>query len=190
MHYHSAHVPFQRNPRLDRQKHVIQAKGDMRRDAIGTGAFKLKNYMAGTVIELVKNPEYFLRGRPYLDGIRIYPIMDPATAFAAFRTGRVKMTAMASRGLSHAEAALVRKDMADTAVVHSHPSFMRHLLLLKVTKPRWDDIRVRKAIDLALDRQAPIKVNFDTGSIGAAMDQQHMTLNGRNAYALKGENTG
>ena len=38
--------------------------------ASGTGPFKLKEFRPGEYIDLVKNPDYMIKGRPYLDGIR------------------------------------------------------------------------------------------------------------------------
>src|SRR3989442_5432285 len=44
----------------------------LRSRCVGTGPFRLKEYVPGQLIELERNAEYFVRGRPYLDGIR-YP---------------------------------------------------------------------------------------------------------------------
>ncbi|MDP2952689.1 MAG: ABC transporter substrate-binding protein, partial [Chloroflexota bacterium] len=57
-------------------KHVLEAKGDMKKDIVGTGPFKLKDFNRGVSFELVKNPDYFVPGRPYLDGITFYIIKD------------------------------------------------------------------------------------------------------------------
>ncbi|MBI2906336.1 MAG: hypothetical protein HYX92_01630 [Chloroflexi bacterium] len=150
-------------------KHVLQAKGDMKKDAIGTGPFKWKSWNFGVSQELVKNPDYFMKGLPYLDGVTIYPIKDESTRFAAFRTGQVRMTGIASKALTHAQAAQVRKEMGDKVVVVTHPAAMRHLFFMNFKKKPWDDIRVRQAIDLAFDRQAALAVNSGVGMLGAAM---------------------
>src|SRR5881397_2623709 len=47
---------------------------ELRQKCVGTGPFRLKEYARGQVIELERNPEYFVKDRPYLDGIR-YPII-------------------------------------------------------------------------------------------------------------------
>ncbi|MBI2906045.1 MAG: hypothetical protein HYX92_00165 [Chloroflexi bacterium] len=151
-------------------KHTIQEKGNMKKDVNGTGPFTWKSYTQGVMIELPKNKDYFLKDRPYLDGIRIFTLKDSASRFAAFRTGRVKMTTMGSSGLSQTEAAIVKRDMADTAVVQPHPANMRFGILLPVTKAPWNDLRVRRAAELVFDRQAAVKLNANVGSLGAAMD--------------------
>ncbi|MBI2909216.1 MAG: hypothetical protein HYX92_16345 [Chloroflexi bacterium] len=140
-------------------KHVMVAKGDMRRDAIGTGAFKLKDNNPGVGVTLQKNGDYFVKGLPYLDGIQFYIIRDAATRFSAFRTGKVKVTYLGTGNLTPAEAAVVRADMKDTAVVYEHDAQSRHAVTFNLARKPFDDVRVRKAAHLAFDRQAAIKIN-------------------------------
>ena len=56
---------------------------------VGTGPFKLKSYVRGSVIELVRNPEYWKKGFPYLDGIKYFIIADDGARAKAIRSGRV-----------------------------------------------------------------------------------------------------
>src|SRR5437667_2251609 len=63
-----------------------------RTGCIGTGPFKLKEWRRGEFVEYVKNPAYFLKGRPYLDGLR-YPIIgERALGAAALQVGRVDVS--------------------------------------------------------------------------------------------------
>ncbi len=64
----------------------VEKKGHMKNDIMGTGPYKLKTYSAGVSLDYVKNPDYFVKGRPYLDGITFYIIKDAGTRLAAFRT--------------------------------------------------------------------------------------------------------
>ncbi|MCL4368667.1 MAG: ABC transporter substrate-binding protein, partial [Actinobacteria bacterium] len=131
-------------------KHVLEKKGDMKRDVIGTGAWKLKKYMSGVSIELEKNREYFKKGLPYMDGITEYIIADPSSALAAFRTGRV-LTDM----IGHEAAAIdtIEKTMSDVATAYRIKTSLTHRNpYLNQTKPPFNDVRVRQAFNLALDR--------------------------------------
>ncbi|MBI2906155.1 MAG: hypothetical protein HYX92_00720 [Chloroflexi bacterium] len=150
-------------------KHVIQAKGDMKKDAVGTGPFKFKDWSLGVSFEVVKNPDYFVKGLPYLDGVKVFPIKDDATRLAAFRTGQIRMTGIASKALTHTEAERVRREMPDKATVVSHPAAMRYLLFFNSKKKPWDDIRVRQAVDLVFDRKAAIAINTNVGVLGASL---------------------
>ncbi len=61
---------------------------ELRTKCVGTGPFKLKEYRPGEYIDLVKNPDYFVKGRPYLDGIRYLIIKERGTRYAAIQAGR------------------------------------------------------------------------------------------------------
>jgi peptide/nickel transport system substrate-binding protein len=64
---------------------------ELRQRCIGTGPFRLKHYARGEMVELERNPEYFVTGRPYLDGIR-YPIIgERGTRLAALQAGRLDL---------------------------------------------------------------------------------------------------
>lgn len=56
---------------------------------IGTGPFKFKNWDRGTVIELVRNDDYYEEGLPYLDGINWHIIPDGASRAVAYENGTV-----------------------------------------------------------------------------------------------------
>ncbi|MBI2909495.1 MAG: ABC transporter substrate-binding protein [Chloroflexi bacterium] len=147
-------------------KHILSEKGDMKRDAVGTGPFKLKQHNPNIVLELEKNAGYHIKGVPYLDGIKFYTIKDGATRFSAFRTGKVKITYSGSGGLTTQETEIVKREMADRAVVYDSDSQARYTIRFNFQRKPWDDVRVRKAVDLAFDRQAAIKVN-GIGNIGS-----------------------
>ena len=53
---------------------------EFKNECIGTGPFKLKESKPGEFVEYVKNPDYFVKGRPYLDGIKFVVIRDRCDA--------------------------------------------------------------------------------------------------------------
>ena len=70
--------------------HVPAAQ--MRTHPIGTGPFKFVEMKQNELIKLVKNPDYWKKGLPYLDGIEYTIIKNRATAVLAFVAGKVDMT--------------------------------------------------------------------------------------------------
>ena len=70
--------------------HVSAAQ--MRTNPIGTGPFKFVALKQNESIKLVKNPDYFKKGLPYLDGIEFSIIPNRATAVLAFVAGRIDVT--------------------------------------------------------------------------------------------------
>ncbi|MBI2910273.1 MAG: ABC transporter substrate-binding protein [Chloroflexi bacterium] len=145
-------------------KHILDSKGNMRNDVVGTGAFKLKRHERGSFIELEKNPGYWETGRPYLDGVRTYFIADDASAIAALRTGRVDVIIM-----PRDRTAEVIKESYKEGTVAQYRKDQWRSLYLPIDRAPWSDIRVRKAVHLAIDRQAAIKIvmggNAELGGI-------------------------
>lgn len=146
-------------------KHIIEAKGNMERTLVGTGPFKFKSHYVGGAMELVRNADYFFKGRPYLDGITLYPIRDVATAQAAFRAKRVDFAVnltMTTSGF------LTLKAEEPDARVESFRGTGWWNFVMPVDKAPWDDIRVRRAVYLGLDRDAFVKViERGAGAIGS-----------------------
>ncbi|MBI2907837.1 MAG: ABC transporter substrate-binding protein [Chloroflexi bacterium] len=149
-------------------KHVIEAKGDMKKDYVGTGPFKLKAYNPYVSLELVKNENYFEKGLPYLDGVTFYLIRDRTTQIAAFRVGNAKMTSVGVP-LEKPDADLMRKQ-APNAVIHPMNRLTARVFYMNASMAPWNDVRVRRAVFLAWDRQAAIKVlGQGVGEIRATM---------------------
>lgn len=135
-------------------KHILEVKGDMKKDLVGTGPFKLKEYVPGVSLELVKNPDYHVKGRPYLDGLKQYVIPDPATTFANLRSGQL----LQYDAMSGDDARRAAKEFGDKVVIQSMPSTSFVCITINAKNKPWDDIRVRQAGCLAIDRAAALKV--------------------------------
>ncbi|MDP2953504.1 MAG: ABC transporter substrate-binding protein, partial [Chloroflexota bacterium] len=72
-------------------KHLLEQDPNiMKKKVVGTGPFRLKDYNRGVNLELERNPDYFVNGRPYLDGVQRYIISDPAAIMSALRTQRIQ----------------------------------------------------------------------------------------------------
>ncbi|MBI2907830.1 MAG: hypothetical protein HYX92_09265 [Chloroflexi bacterium] len=159
-------------------KHVYEAKGDMKNEVVGTGPFKVKRYSLGVSMELAKNQGYFVAGRPYLDGITAYIVKDRATLLAAFRTGQVKMP-VPSNYVTPSEAKAIEKNVPQ-AIVQPYQPLRTGFFNMNMTAKPWDDVRVRRAVHLATDRQAALKaIGEGEGTLSAA------TITGQ--WAIPGE---
>ena len=66
-------------------REVVEKHGDLQRHAIGTGPFIMKEYRREQEAVFVKNPNYFKKGLPYVDEVRLQYVIDPSAATAAFR---------------------------------------------------------------------------------------------------------
>jgi peptide/nickel transport system substrate-binding protein len=134
-------------------KHILE-KGPMKDQIVGTGPFKLKEYKRGTSIELVRNPDYHVPNKPYLDGVKIFIIPDANTEFAYFRTGQIDVIDSSSPHL----ALQWEKDVAARgAYMVAGPSQSALAMHFNTQQKPWDDIRVRKAACLAINREEALQ---------------------------------
>ncbi|MBI2908810.1 MAG: ABC transporter substrate-binding protein [Chloroflexi bacterium] len=138
-------------------KELVEQKGHMKNDVMGTGPFKLKRYTPGISVEHVKFTDYFVKGRPYLDGITFYIIRDASTRLAALRAGQIKQTGLETGGLDPSDAEALRKTGSPVKAVPYNGMRFAQLIINTQQQP-WSDVRVRQAVHLAVDRQAAISV--------------------------------
>lgn len=114
---------------------------------IGTGPFKFKSYEPGVSIELVKNPEYFIKGLPYLDEIRFSIIADAESRLTGLIADELDMVEYIDFQ------ALTRiKGMNDVYVSPGGQGFYGCRLALDLAKEPTKDINVRKALNFAINR--------------------------------------
>lgn len=137
-------------------KHILEAKKNMKTTVLGTGPFKFKSFEPGSRMELVRNPDYFVRGQPYLDGLVFFIIKDQSTAVAALRTGKVDF-ANSSRRLTPSQAKTATQGNPNIEIVKQARLGGPWFHLNTTVKP-FDDARVRQAVSLAFDRHQAVEV--------------------------------
>jgi len=119
---------------------------------VGTGPFMFADWRRESLWAVERNPNYWNPELPYLDRIEWANGRDQATMFAAFRTGRIDISSRGGgMGLNTEQVKAVNK-MPEASVslrmVGSHYPYGGN-----VQEKPWTDIRVRKAVDLAIDRR-------------------------------------
>ncbi len=140
---------------------------DMRSHPIGTGPFKFIEFKPNELIKLVRNPDYWKPGRPYLDAVEYTFVSTPATANLAFAAGKFDRTA---QGIMSIPLMKQLKQQAPNAECTVVPWNIPRQMLVNRGKPPFDNPELRRAMMLALDRRAFIDILSDgQGSIGGAM---------------------
>ncbi|MBI2906909.1 MAG: ABC transporter substrate-binding protein [Chloroflexi bacterium] len=160
-------------------KHIAQkaAKPDAALDwtIVGTGPMKYKEYVNNSFYSVVKNPDYFIKGRPYLDGIRYYIVADPATRLAGFRTGQIMLTAP-NIGLAPSHAKIAEREIKGVQIVQ-HPRGVFNAFFMNPDRKPWGDSKVRRAVSLGTDRQAAIDaLGEGIGSFGTPVTPGEWSL--------------
>jgi peptide/nickel transport system substrate-binding protein len=140
---------------------------DMRLRPVGTGPFKFVEFKPNEAIRIVRNPNYWKPGRPYLDAIEYTFMPNPSTANLAFAAGKFDRWA---QGILSLPLMKQLKSAAPDAVCEVVPWNIPRQLLVNRDKPPFDNPELRRAMALALDRRAFIDIISDgEGSLGGAM---------------------
>jgi peptide/nickel transport system substrate-binding protein len=143
---------------------VVQQFGDLKRpeSVIGTGPFLLDRYEPNVKTVFKRNPDYFLTGQPYVDGVEWLVLEDESTGLAMYRTGQidagpwhwwvVRQADLEALKRSHPN--LVYKDVVDNVT---------SAIYMRTDQAPFHDVRVRRAISMAIDRQGVIDAVFLKG---------------------------
>ncbi|MFW2383274.1 MAG: ABC transporter substrate-binding protein [Acidimicrobiales bacterium] len=125
---------------------------------VGSGPYMMTDYTAEQSYRLQANPDYF-RGAPAVDEIILVVFADDAGALAAIRSGEVDVI---FERVSPEQISLL--DEQDPLDISQGPEFTTQMINFDVTKPPFDDLAVRQAMQLAIDSQDIV----DTVYLGAA----------------------
>lgn len=136
------------------------AKADTQRSQpIGTGPFKFASYTEGSEVVLERNPDYYVAGVPYLDKAVFKIISDANTRFAALQAGDIDLTGVTS------EQYLVLGGSPDLKGTEGTMT-TEITVAMNNTRPPFDDVRVRQAITMAIDKQAIVQgAMFGLGTV-------------------------
>ena len=123
--------------------------------AIGTGPFKLDSYDSSRLLRVVRNPDYFVPDRPYLDAIEQYLYPDLAAEAGAFLARQTDVMLEVGQ-------ADYRRIAGSPGVAGQRVPSGRYVnLVLRMDTKPFDDVRVRRALAMSLDRPALIDLVVD-----------------------------
>jgi peptide/nickel transport system substrate-binding protein len=125
------------------------------KNVVGSGPFKLKSYVRGSTFEGERNPDYFVKDRPYLNGYKFFISTETSVRAAAIRSGRAYIE---FRDLPLSEVDAIKKHLGDKVVVQTTPFVIQFGIAINNTVKPFTDARVRKALTLGIDRYTGGKV--------------------------------
>ena len=111
------------------------------------GPFKLKTWVTNQVIEVGRNPDYWDAKTVKLNGIRFYPIDNLATEESMYRDGRLHLTSTVPPD----KIPTLKKKLPDQLRIE--PYLGSYFYRLNVTRPPFDDPKVRQALSVSFDKQ-------------------------------------
>ncbi len=135
------------------QKDIANATFDWKNKANGTGPYRDMKYERGVKVTMERNKDYHVKGRPYLDGLDVFLMPQESSRDAALQAGQVHVGGM---GAGAAEA--LKKAIGEKAVYAKRSTLGFTVMNYNTSKAPWNDERVRRALNLGINKEESIKV--------------------------------
>ncbi len=119
------------------------------KNIMGTGPFTYVEYQRGSHWAGKKNPNYFIKGKPYLDSYKAIIITDPARQTSAIQS---KQAMIEFRGFTPQQRDTLSRALPNELAIQESPWVCVNYVVFNTTKKPFDDERVRRALTMAVDR--------------------------------------
>jgi peptide/nickel transport system substrate-binding protein len=139
-------------------REVVEKHGDLQRHAIGTGPFVMQEYRREQEAVFVKNPNYFKKGLPYLDEVRIQYVIDPVAATAAFRGQQTDISLLEFADVPSIKASNAKIKVAEITTMFPIVLRTRPYDEQRPLKPPFTEKKVRQAIQAAIKQEEFIEI--------------------------------
>lgn len=142
---------------------------------VGNGPFVLKAWVPNSYILVARNPRYWNHAQVKLNGVRFVPIDNESTEEAAFRAGQLHKT----ERVPLTKIAIYRREAPQ--LLHIHPYSGVYYYNFNVHQPPFDNVLVRRALAMAVDRESLVKNITRAGEQPA----YHFTIEGGGGYVSR-----
>ena len=139
-------------------REAVDKWGDLKRveSVIGTGPWILDSYRPSVGLTLVRHPQYFQAGLPYIDRVEIAVDEDSASRIAAFLGGKYDLGTELGGAIGRTDWVQIKDALRQRRPGLRTAEFVSnietHISMRSDQKP-FNDVRVRQAISMAIDRQ-------------------------------------
>src|SRR5690606_34842389 len=137
------------------QEAVELAGEDFGHNPVGTGAFRMAEWVLGQRLVLERFDEYFEEGLPYLDEIVFEVGVDPNVAFLRLQRGEVDIL---GDGIPSARFTETMADAALAELVATGDQLQTGYLTINTTIAPFDDVRVRQALNMAINKDRIVRI--------------------------------
>jgi len=125
------------------------------RNAIGTGPYRMVGFNPNDRVEYVANKDFWKSYQPYMDAMTLKTLTDEQARIAALRAGAIDGATLSVDGAN-----AVKGDSNLVVLKGGTAAFRELQLTIKGDPQPWHDVRVRQAVNLAIDRQAIINTVY------------------------------
>ncbi|MEY8839007.1 ABC transporter substrate-binding protein [Cribrihabitans sp. XS_ASV171] len=143
---------------------LVEEQGDaFFADPVGSGPYALSTWTRGARIELEANPHYWQDGKPYIESAALEIVTEGSARTIKLEAGEVD--AIIDPPLNQVEKLKAMEGIKVGTVVPYRSDFVQ----LNTTKPPFDNMKVRQALNLAVDKSAIIEgVLYGAGEVAAS----------------------
>ncbi|MCH6265040.1 glutathione ABC transporter substrate-binding protein [Neobacillus citreus] len=127
---------------------------DVATHPVGTGPFKFAEWDQSDHLSVEKNPDYWQKGLPKVDGIKFKPVPENGARVAMLQTGEADY--IYPIPTEQAESI----NGKDGIVVENKQSIVARYMTMNTTKKPYNDVKVRQAINYAINKEAFLKVVY------------------------------
>jgi peptide/nickel transport system substrate-binding protein/oligopeptide transport system substrate-binding protein len=129
---------------------------------VGTGPYTLKEWKPGQYLIFERNPDYFYEDLPYLDEVRIEVGVEPDVALLRLEKGEIHLMGDPPPG---ADWARISSDPAWENRLERQPQVSTIYIAINTTMPPFDNVKVRQALNHAIDKQRIIQLLNGRGTV-------------------------
>ncbi len=137
------------------KEEVEKAGADFGHKPVGSGAFRLKEWVLGQRVVLERNPNYFLKGVPHAQEITIQVGVDPSVALLRFQRGEVDIL---GDGIPPARFVQVMKDPNLKSLIVTGDQLHTGYVTINAQIKPFTDARVRRALNMAIDKTKIVRI--------------------------------
>ncbi|MDN5786801.1 ABC transporter substrate-binding protein [Pseudorhodobacter sp.] len=129
---------------------------------VGSGPFMLSGWTRGSKVELTKNPHYWQEGKPAVETVELDIVAEPTARVLRLEAGEADVI------LDPPLNQIADLSSKDGITVGSAIPYRSDFVLLNNTRPPFDNVDVRQALNYAVDKDQLVKgVLFDKGKVAA-----------------------
>jgi peptide/nickel transport system substrate-binding protein len=156
-------------------RECVEKWGDLKKweATVGTGPWMLESYRPNQGMSLLRNPNYFVPGLPYIERVELVVDEDTASRNAAFIVGKYDLGPEFMGAINRTDWVQIKdtlKQKRPGLQTAEFPSNVATRIAMRTDRPPFSDVRVRRAVSMGLNRQRIIDaVAEGVGVLNAAV---------------------
>lgn len=140
---------------------LIESNHNFASEPVGTGPFKFTKWVRDNKISMVKNDKYWIKGVPKLAGVEFNIIPEPAVQVQGLQSGAIEAVEFVDPedvpALKANPKVTIKKELTSLIMV----------MAMNCSRAPFDDLRVRQAVNYAVDKQTVLDVAYGGGKVGS-----------------------